>query len=538
MYTQPSVAELLEGVRRNLDHELLPMLDDHPDAQRLVLPMLAVLDRAAAEAGDRVPALAADTRLLVGVLDELATRAAGRDGGPAVRALVDGLPPAPADGTVDEWAAANHAARAALVEAMDLLGLPAAADAPPALGDIDAFVLGALIDYADRELAAIPQVSRAEVMARMNHSMAGMPIGDMPDRLAAFLEHELAGECEPGSVRVPVLDRLAGGNSRDTYLVQIDYRTADGRDVREKCVMQREAVSSVLDTDAVEGVIDGTRRRPETEFKAVRAVERAGLKVPHMLCCDPTGDWLDRPFTLARVEAGATPDVELRAGDPAKLARVYDDYVQTVAALHSLDVDELDVGFLGGMTCADAARSQVELFEAAFRKNAREIYPGVEYLIRWLRANTPTAHEISLIHGDFRRGNFLIDDDRVTAYIDWEQVHLGDPTEEIAFMYWAMWSLEPVLTLDEFLSRYEAARGITVDRDLLAFWRMFLELKMLVVGVTGINSYFASPNRQLAYTDPYGHTFTTECYRRTLVELQLGGPSYDFPAGKDAPLLY
>jgi aminoglycoside phosphotransferase (APT) family kinase protein len=540
MYTRPSVDELLDGIRRTIERELLPLLADNPDAERFALPILEVVDRAMAEWPTRADAYLADVSALRDVLEELAYIARHEPSSTAVRRVVDALPTIPEGAVAGDLAEIDNVHKASLVEVMSLLDLPAGSEASPARQKADAFLVQALLDYADRELAAVPSIDLSAVKANNNQSMANQPIGDMPQRMEAFLEETLGatGECRPGSVSVTNFERLAGGNSRDTYLFEAVWLDQDGAEVKEPCVMQREAVSSVVDTDRPGAVQSGTRRRPEIEFQAVQVLESAGLRVPHMLWQDPEGRWLERPFVVCRRVAGTASDVELRAGDPAKLAAVYDDYVATLAALHDLNPDELGLDFLGTVSREDAAGQQVRLFESAFRANALEVHPGIEYLIRWLHRNLPVADEISVIHGDFRRGNFLIEDDHVTAYIDWELVHLGDPIEEIAFMYWAFWSLEPVIPLDDLLARYEAARGISVNRETLAFYRLFQELKMLVIGLTGIHSYFASESRQLAYTNPYLHTYTTECCRRALSELASGGPFYDFPAGKDAPLLY
>ena len=107
---------------------------------------------------------------------------------------------------------------------------------------------------------------------------------------------------------------------------------------------------------------------------------------------------------------------------------------------------------------------------------------------------------MSVVHGDFRLGNFMWDDNGILAMLDWEQCHLGDPLEEIAFMYWPLWSLEPLIPIDEIdpaATRRPAA--IAVDRETLAFYRAFIELKMSVVLLTGIRSFFATDERQVVY---------------------------------------
>lgn len=540
MYTKPSVDDLLEGVKLTIENALLPGLESSPDLQRITLPILNVLDRISREWSVKSSLLAEDTIALVSLIREVAALAAETSEGKEIALIAEQqAAPSPSADT-GELADANNAAGEALIKIMEILDLPAAPGADGVRQQIDGLLRAGLIGHAERELSAIPVLEISAVQANMNKTMAAEAIGDMPDRLAVFLENELAredGGLTPGSVRVIDFERMPGGASRDTYLFSLAYQDASGAELLDDFVLQREAVSSLLDTDGDE-VLSGNRRRPEVEFAVVREMAKAGILVPKMLWCDATGEFLDRPFVISRKEAGTTSDVELRAGDPAALTAVFDDFVTTIAQIHDVDPGDYDLALLGASTPAEVAREQVDCFEASYRRHALEPHPGIEYLLRWLKKNAPVASEICIIHGDYRRGNFLIDGDRVTSYIDWEQVHLGDPLEDLAFIYWSHWTLEPVMPLDDFLARYEQARGVTVDREALAYYRLFIEFKMLVIGVTGFDSFYATANRQLAYINPYFHTFTTECYLRTLRELDSGGPRYDFPAAADATVLY
>ena len=139
---------------------------------------------------------------------------------------------------------------------------------------------------------------------------------------------------------------------------------------------------------------------------------------------------------------------------------------------------------------------------------------------------------MSIVHGDFRLGNFMFDDGGIIAMLDWEQTHLGDPVEELAFMYWPLWTLEPLVPIDEFVRRYEAASGITVDPDALAFYRAFIELKMSVVLLTGIRSFYGTEERQLAYGGSLGLWMLNQCQLRFVDELLHDGPTVRFGADR------
>src|SRR5947208_9125553 len=67
-------------------------------------------------------------------------------------------------------------------------------------------------------------------------------------------------------------------------------------------------------------------------------------------------------------------------------------------------------------------------------------YPVAHAAIRWLRRHPPQpARKLSLVHGDYRTGNFLYSPDgEIKAILDWEMAHVGDPLEDLA------WSMDPL----------------------------------------------------------------------------------------------
>ena len=112
--------------------------------------------------------------------------------------------------------------------------------------------------------------------------------------------------------------------------------------------------------------------------------------------------------------------------------------------------------------------------------------------LRWLRANKPEAPRVSLLHGDYRTGNFLFEGDRITGIVDWELAALGDPLEDLGWAFKELWKHEGRICgffdREEFLARYEEASGIPVDREAMRYWEMFAEFKHTVIGLTGIRT--------------------------------------------------
>ena len=71
-----------------------------------------------------------------------------------------------------------------------------------------------------------------------------------------------------------------------------------------------------------------------------------------------------------------------------------------------------------------------------------------------------------LVHGDYRTGNYLADESGVTAILDWEGAHLGDPVEDLGWVCVKSWRFGSVDkpaggfgSREELWAAYERAGG-------------------------------------------------------------------------------
>jgi aminoglycoside phosphotransferase (APT) family kinase protein len=105
---------------------------------------------------------------------------------------------------------------------------------------------------------------------------------------------------------------------------------------------------------------------------------------------------------------------------------------------------------------------------------------------------------VTLVHGDYRLGNFLIARagaaTRLTGILDWEMVHLGDPLEDVAWCCSPLWraggDLASALMLpDAFAAAYAAAAGRTADPERLRFYDVLALVKMSVIMLTGLRGF-------------------------------------------------
>ena len=126
--------------------------------------------------------------------------------------------------------------------------------------------------------------------------------------------------------------------------------------------------------------------------------------------------------------------------------------------------------------------------------DAVDDHPMVQVAFDWLEENAPASERISLVHGDYRSGNFLFDPETntVTAILDWELARFGDRHEDLG------WTLSTINdAVDEqgnsfvcgleprasFLARYAGLSGLPVDPERLFFYEVFAELKVAVIAL-------------------------------------------------------
>ncbi len=120
-----------------------------------------------------------------------------------------------------------------------------------------------------------------------------------------------------------------------------------------------------------------------------------------------------------------------------------------------------------------------------------EDWPLIEVVGSWLEENAPPLDRVSVVHGDFRTGNFLFGEEPavVTAWLDWERGHLGDRHRDLA------WSTLPVfgnyaedggflvsgiVPREQFFADYEAASGLAVDPIRIHYYTVFTAYQLVI----------------------------------------------------------
>jgi hypothetical protein len=136
---------------------------------------------------------------------------------------------------------------------------------------------------------------------------------------------------------------------------------------------------------------------------------------------------------------------------------------------------------LPARSIADHVRAELDVWEGRLDASG-QAEPFLRACFAWLRANVPeVAGPPSLVQGDTGPGNFLHDDGHLTALLDFELAHLGDPMEDLAWIATRN-SQEPVPDFEALLDAYVRAGG-AVDRDRIRYHVVLAELRIAVLAI-------------------------------------------------------
>lgn len=297
-------------------------------------------------------------------------------------------------------------------------------------------------------------------------------MSDLEGRVAAYLAYRMPSSSD---VRVDELARIYGGSSQETFRFRARWTEA-GNEIERRLILRR---------DAPAGLVVAER---DLEYNVYNALAGQGLPIPAVYFLELDPQWLDRPFFIMDLCPG-------KPGNPYGPTDPYDGHGEAVArqfwtVLGRLAAIDHHAVHLTGLRngAAEASYWAVELdrWEAMLDEGEAVVEPIVRGALRWLRQNPPPPPvKPAIVHGDYRSGNFLFTPDgQISAILDWEMCHIGDPLEDVAWAIDPFWPITRHLPLEEGLTFWEAASGLRADRSALNWWRLFSAVKACAIWTT------------------------------------------------------
>ncbi len=292
---------------------------------------------------------------------------------------------------------------------------------------------------------------------------------------ASYLGKHWGADCQlRGIAQIP------GGASRETYLIQLD-RNGDPLGV----VLRRDPPSSLIDTERAH------------EYNTYVAIHHHGaMPVPEPIVLEESPGDLERPFSIMALVPGgqASPGGLDEPDMQPHLKKLGTRKWQLLGNMARYSYDALGIDFMD--VPEHAAAHELTYWREVINSDALHPQPIAQAALRWLERHLPPPPtHLTLVHGDYRTGNYLYSDEgEILAVLDWEMAHIGDPLEDLA------WSLDPLWSPDlhhagrllpraDALAIWEEASGMTVDRDAFRWWQIFASVKAIAIWISSAEDY-------------------------------------------------
>ncbi|RAR57912.1 aminoglycoside phosphotransferase (APT) family kinase protein [Paraburkholderia unamae] len=296
---------------------------------------------------------------------------------------------------------------------------------------------------------------------------------------AQKLEAYLCDRFDEPALRVTSFRPLAGGFGKQTILFDVAGEALSGAFVMRRDMSERPSV-------------EGDCHRTRDEYPVLRAMRARGFPAPEALWVDtahrllPGGDFIVMRCSPGKLSGSV---FGVRAQVPESLTVTLAD---TMAHLHTM-APLVEVGELTDSLCAEGWKRSRGACTARYVRNLYELYleaehtpsPALVAIYGWLLDNVPDRKgPPSMLHGDFGFHNFLFEGDRLSAVLDWEFAHAGDPAEDLGYVHVTVGA---AIDWARMMERYVAGGGEPVDDDTLRFFRVWAYVR----NATGANLHAA-----------------------------------------------
>lgn len=312
-------------------------------------------------------------------------------------------------------------------------------------------------------------------------------VAPLESGLQQFLQHAMP---EAVDIRITSLQPAQAGSSTENWMFDANWRQ-DGRDVHAELILRKAPRNEVVLVER------------ENEFWLLRALQPTDFPAPRAYCLDRDARWLDRPsMVLQRCIGVARRNLLAEASglDIRERLQLAMQIADLLSSLHSLDPAVLDLPVSFRSVGPQTAASLLDGYERELAAAALSV--EMKLAGWWLRDHLPDPPvRPTIVHGDFRPANLLVDAGRVTAVLDWEFAHIGDPAEDIGWYLARIYRSEHFMpgqwSPEDFVARYERNTGTRVNIDAVRYWMVFALYKLAWIALSTVKAFRGGDTNRL-----------------------------------------
>ncbi|CAE6820019.1 hypothetical protein R69746_06011 [Paraburkholderia aspalathi] len=278
--------------------------------------------------------------------------------------------------------------------------------------------------------------------------------------------------------------RLSGGAIQENWRLEM----SDGK-------------SLVLRTDS-DAAIPTSCTRIE-EYRRYRLAFQHGARVarPYGICEDL--GIIGKPFFILQFVSGITAGHQLvkDSGFVTDRMALAFELGELIGDIHRTPAEEV-TAVLGkpprsAVTATiDHLRSQLDMLP--------EANPALDLCLRELELRLGREKDVVYAHGDYRTGNYMVENGKVSAILDWEFSGWGHPLEDLGWFTAPCWRFGRtengaggVGPLQSFLDGYFRSTNRKVEPPDLIVWQALAQVKWAVIALHQENRHVSGAQRSL-----------------------------------------
>ena len=278
----------------------------------------------------------------------------------------------------------------------------------------------------------------------------------MQEELASALSKKLLEVGIEG--KVSNLEPLTGGASKEIWKFEVSNAKQS-----TKMILRRGS--------GIEGPL---AIKTADEARIQKEVIKVGAPVPKILAVSKNEEELGDSYIMHFVEGESIARKILRDKEYKNALTILAYQCgEAIAKIHNVDINNFS--FLP----KKPAKDQLEDLYSTYQ-SFEQPSPVFEYAYLWLKEQDFGNFQESLVHGDFRLGNIIVNAEGLQSIIDWELAHIGNPLQDLGWVCGNSWRFgknDKVVggfgEIEDLLEGYNSISKLKVDKEMVKCWQVF-----------------------------------------------------------------